>query len=58
MISGLVHPETESPRKSKRRKDCPKQKTDKTGRNKGFFPLDTLESLFNQMPYCSKIFLP
>ncbi|XP_053832013.1 centromere protein C isoform X1 [Vidua macroura] len=32
MISGLVHPETESPRKHKRRKDCPKQKTDKTNR--------------------------
>ncbi|CAN8208830.1 unnamed protein product [Coccothraustes coccothraustes] len=30
VISGLVHPETESPRKSKRRKDCPKQKPDKT----------------------------
>ncbi|XP_037992263.1 centromere protein C isoform X2 [Motacilla alba alba] len=30
VISGLVHPETESPRKSKRRKDCPKQKTDTT----------------------------
>ncbi|XP_071287812.1 centromere protein C [Agelaius tricolor] len=30
VISGLVHPETESPRKSKRRKDCPKQKTGKT----------------------------
>ncbi|XP_059700308.1 centromere protein C [Haemorhous mexicanus] len=36
MISGLVHPETESPRKSKRRKDCPKQKTDKT--DKGEIP--------------------
>ncbi|XP_059326364.1 centromere protein C isoform X1 [Ammospiza nelsoni] len=32
VISGLVHPETESPRKSKRRKDCPKQKRDKTDR--------------------------
>ncbi|XP_030803844.1 centromere protein C isoform X1 [Camarhynchus parvulus] len=32
VISGLVHPETESPRKSKRRKDCPKQKTDKPDR--------------------------
>ncbi|NWT70099.1 CENPC protein, partial [Prunella himalayana] len=30
VISGLVHPETESPRKSKRRKHCPKQQTDKT----------------------------
>lgn len=37
MISGLVHPETESPRKSKKRKYCPKQKTDKTSRNKDFF---------------------
>ncbi|NXL72252.1 CENPC protein, partial [Leptocoma aspasia] len=32
VISGLVHPETESPRKSKRRKDCPKQKRDETNR--------------------------
>ncbi|NXQ73436.1 CENPC protein, partial [Quiscalus mexicanus] len=32
VISGLVHPETESPKKSKRRKDCPKQKTGKTDR--------------------------
>ncbi|NWW41253.1 CENPC protein, partial [Panurus biarmicus] len=32
VISGLVHPETESPRKSKRRKDPPKQKRDKTSR--------------------------
>ncbi|XP_039566559.1 centromere protein C [Passer montanus] len=32
VMSGLVHPVTESPRKSKRRKDCPKQKTDKTNR--------------------------
>ncbi|NXA97047.1 CENPC protein, partial [Melanocharis versteri] len=32
VISGLVHPETESPRKSKRRKDRPKQKRDKTNR--------------------------
>ncbi|NXR90573.1 CENPC protein, partial [Hypocryptadius cinnamomeus] len=32
VISGLEHSETESPRKSKRRKDCPKQKTDKTNR--------------------------
>ncbi|NWR17548.1 CENPC protein, partial [Emberiza fucata] len=32
VISGLVHPETESPRKSKRRKDCRKQKTDETDR--------------------------
>uniref|UniRef100_A0A8C5ISB0 Centromere protein C n=1 Tax=Junco hyemalis TaxID=40217 RepID=A0A8C5ISB0_JUNHY len=32
VISGLVHPETESPRKSKRRKDCPKQKRHKTDR--------------------------
>ncbi|XP_068869514.1 centromere protein C isoform X1 [Aphelocoma coerulescens] len=30
VISGLVHPETQSPRKSKRRKDRPKQKRDKT----------------------------
>lgn len=58
MISGLVHPETKSPRKSKRRKDCPKQKTNKTGRNEDFFPLDTLKSLFNQVLYCSKIFIP
>ncbi|NXJ19300.1 CENPC protein, partial [Dicrurus megarhynchus] len=32
VISGLVHPETQSPRKSKRRKDHPKQKRDKTNR--------------------------
>ncbi|NWV55592.1 CENPC protein, partial [Daphoenositta chrysoptera] len=32
VISGLVHPETQSPRKSKRRKDHPKQKRDKTKR--------------------------
>ncbi|NXR65375.1 CENPC protein, partial [Rhadina sibilatrix] len=32
VISGLVHPETESPRKSKKRKDPPKQKRDKTDR--------------------------
>ncbi|NXM53899.1 CENPC protein, partial [Illadopsis cleaveri] len=32
VISGLVHPETESPRKSKRRKDPPKQKREKTNR--------------------------
>ncbi|NXB28379.1 CENPC protein, partial [Eulacestoma nigropectus] len=32
VISGLVHPETQSPRKSKRRKDRPKQKRDKTNR--------------------------
>ncbi|XP_063279403.1 centromere protein C isoform X2 [Prinia subflava] len=32
VISGLVHPETESPRKSKRRKDSPKQKRNKTNR--------------------------
>ncbi|NXB05217.1 CENPC protein, partial [Cnemophilus loriae] len=31
-ISGLVHPETQSPRKSKTRKDRPKQKRDKTNR--------------------------
>ncbi|NXO33647.1 CENPC protein, partial [Locustella ochotensis] len=30
VISGLVHPETESPRKNKRRKDPPKRKRDKT----------------------------
>ncbi|NXH56124.1 CENPC protein, partial [Rhabdornis inornatus] len=33
VVSGLVHPETESPRKSKKRKkDHPKQKRDKTNR--------------------------
>ncbi|NXC53461.1 CENPC protein, partial [Aleadryas rufinucha] len=32
VISGLVHPETQSPRKSKRRKDHAKQKRDKTNR--------------------------
>ncbi|XP_041336014.1 centromere protein C [Pyrgilauda ruficollis] len=32
VMSGLVHPETESPRKSKRRKDSPKQKRDQTNR--------------------------
>ncbi|NXB18194.1 CENPC protein, partial [Rhagologus leucostigma] len=32
VISGLVHPESQSPRKSKRRKDRPKQKRDKTNR--------------------------
>ncbi|NXY20386.1 CENPC protein, partial [Atrichornis clamosus] len=32
VISGLVHPETQSPRKSKRRKDHHKQKRDKTNR--------------------------
>lgn len=36
MISGLVHPETESPRKSKRRKDPPKRKGDKKSRNTDF----------------------
>ncbi|XP_014747545.1 PREDICTED: centromere protein C [Sturnus vulgaris] len=59
VISGLVHPETESPRKSKKRKkDHPKQERDETSRNTDFFPLDTYKSLFNQMLYCSKIFLP
>ncbi|XP_058694656.1 centromere protein C isoform X1 [Poecile atricapillus] len=32
VISGLVHPETKPLRKSKRRKDCPKQKRDNTNR--------------------------
>ncbi|NWV17652.1 CENPC protein, partial [Origma solitaria] len=32
VVSGLVHPETQSPRRSKRRKDSPKQKRDKTNR--------------------------
>ncbi|NWV75675.1 CENPC protein, partial [Dasyornis broadbenti] len=32
VVSGLVHPETQSPRKSKKRKDCPKQKRDKRNR--------------------------
>lgn len=41
MISGLEHPETQSPRKSKRRKDRPKQKRDKTSMNTDFFPLDS-----------------
>ncbi|RLW08922.1 hypothetical protein DV515_00002614, partial [Chloebia gouldiae] len=43
VISGLVHPETESPRKSKKRKDCPKQKTDKT--NRGDIPGSLYHSL-------------
>ncbi|NWI42386.1 CENPC protein, partial [Picathartes gymnocephalus] len=32
VVSGLVHPETQSPRRSKRRKDRPKQKRGKTDR--------------------------
>ncbi|XP_066042290.1 centromere protein C [Chamaea fasciata] len=32
VISGLVHPETNTPRKSKRRKDPPKRKGDKTNK--------------------------
>lgn len=59
MVNGLVHPETQSPRKSeKRKKDHPKQNRDETSRNTGFFPLSTYKSIFNQMLYCSKIFLP
>ncbi|NXP68452.1 CENPC protein, partial [Chloropsis cyanopogon] len=48
VISGLVHPETESPRKSKRRKDCPKQKRDKA--NRGEIP----ESLDHSLADTSK----
>ncbi|NXQ54807.1 CENPC protein, partial [Anthoscopus minutus] len=40
MISGLVHPETKSPRKSKRRKDCPQQKKDDTNRKETPASLD------------------
>ncbi|NWV71480.1 CENPC protein, partial [Malurus elegans] len=36
VLSGLVHPETQSPRKSKKRRDPPKQKRDKT--NTGDIP--------------------
>ncbi|XP_068043448.1 centromere protein C [Anomalospiza imberbis] len=43
VISGLVHPETEPPGKSKRKKDCPKQKTDKT--NRGEVPANLDHSL-------------
>ncbi|XP_030127422.4 centromere protein C isoform X3 [Taeniopygia guttata] len=43
VISGLVHPETESPRKSKKRKDCPKHKTHKT--NRGEIPASLDHSL-------------
>ncbi|KAM4900664.1 centromere protein C [Sylvia borin] len=40
VISGLVHPETESPRKSKRRKDPPKRTRDKTNREEEPVSLD------------------
>ncbi|XP_054151867.1 centromere protein C [Melozone crissalis] len=43
VISGLVHPETESPRKRKRKKNCPKQKTDK--RDRGEIPASLDHSL-------------
>ncbi|TRZ23271.1 hypothetical protein HGM15179_003840, partial [Zosterops borbonicus] len=42
VISGLVHPETESPRKSKRRKDPPKRKGDKKNRKEVPTSLDPI----------------
>ncbi|OWK54956.1 Centromere protein C [Lonchura striata] len=44
VISGLLHPEAECPRKCEKRKDCAKHKTDKTSKNEDFFPLDTFKT--------------